>query len=197
MRELNSLLRIKANFSTAFHPQMDRQTERVNQEIEQYLHIFVNHHQNDWVEWLPIAEFAYNNQVHSSTHQTPFQLDSEQDPCLGTEPIHSGMIEATLDFITHMWKATDEAQSTLWKAAEDMAHFYDAHRAEAPEYIAGDQVWLDARDISTDQPTRKPSDKWLGPYKVNKVISHSAICLKLPTSMKIHPVFHVSKLRPF
>jgi Chromo (CHRromatin Organisation MOdifier) domain len=197
MRELNSLLGIKANFSMAFHPQMDRQMEQVNQEIEQYLRIFINHHQNDWVEWLPIAEFAYNNQVHSSTHQTPFQLNSRQDPCLGTEPIHSGTIKATLDFITHMQKAMDEAQSALQKATEDMAHFYDAHCAEAPEYIAGDQVWLDTWDISTDWPTKKLSDKWLRPYKVKKVISHSAIHLKLPTLMKIHPVFHISKLHPF
>jgi transposase InsO family protein len=113
MRELNSLLRIKANFSMALHPQTDGQTEQVNQEIEQYLRIFVNHHQNDWVEWLPITEFAYNNQVHSSTHQTPFQLDSGQDPCLGTEPLQSGTVEAASDFITRMRKATDEAQSAL------------------------------------------------------------------------------------
>ena len=72
MKELNSLLGIKANVSTAYHPQMDGQTEQVNQEIEQYLCIFVNHRQNDWVEWLPIAEFAYNNCIHSSTRQTPF-----------------------------------------------------------------------------------------------------------------------------
>jgi hypothetical protein len=143
MRELNLLLRIKANFSTVFHPQMDGQTEWVNQEIEQYLRIFVNHHQNDWVEWLPIAEFAYNNRVHSSTCQTSFQLDSRQDPCLGTEPLQFGTVEAASDFITQTWKATDKAQSTLQRAAEDMAHFYDAHQSEAPEYTIGDQVWLD------------------------------------------------------
>jgi hypothetical protein len=127
MRELNSLLGIKANFSMAFHPQMDGQTEWVNQEIKQYLRIFVNHHQNDWVEWLPIAEFAYNNQVHSSTCQTPFRLDSGQDPHLGMEPLRSGTAEAASDFITWMRKATDKAQSALRRAAEDMAHFYDAH----------------------------------------------------------------------
>jgi Chromo (CHRromatin Organisation MOdifier) domain len=113
------------------------------------------------------------------------------------EPVHSGTIEAASDFITQMQKATDEAQSALWKATDDMAWFYDTHHAEAPEYAIGDQVWLNAWDISTDHPTKKLSDKWLGPYKVDKVISHSAIHLKLPASMRIHPVFHVSKLHPF
>ena len=140
MKELNSLLGITANVSTAYHPQMDGQTEPVSQEKEQYLQIFVNNRQNDWADWLPIVEFAYNNQIHSSTQQTPFHLDSGQEPHLGTEPIHSGTVEAATDFITWMLNTMDEAQSALQKAAEDMAHFYDAHWSDAPEYAAGDSV---------------------------------------------------------
>ena len=55
----------------AYHPQTDGQTEHINQEIEQYLHIFINHHQNDWAEWLPLVEFSYNNKVQMSTGHTP------------------------------------------------------------------------------------------------------------------------------
>ena len=72
MKDLYKLLNIEGNFSTAHHPQTDGQTERTNQEIEQYLRIYVNHHQNDWAEWLPIAEFSYNNKIQSSTGQSPF-----------------------------------------------------------------------------------------------------------------------------
>jgi hypothetical protein len=50
--------------------------ERVNQELEQYLQVFVNEHQDDWDELLPMAEFQYNNHIHSRTQQTPFYLDS-------------------------------------------------------------------------------------------------------------------------
>ena len=175
MKELNSLLGITANVSTAYHPQTDGQTERVNQEIEQYLRIFVNHRQNDWADWLPMAEFAYNNWIHSSTHKTPFRLDSGQDPHLGTEPICPRVIEAATDFITWMQKTSEEAQSALHQAAKDMARHYDAHWTEALEYAVGDSVWLDAHNISIDCPARKLSDKWLGPYKVDKVISHSAL----------------------
>jgi hypothetical protein len=59
-----------------YHPQADGQTERVNQELEQYLQIFVNERQDDWDDLLPMVKFQYNNYIHSSTQQTPFFLDS-------------------------------------------------------------------------------------------------------------------------
>lgn len=67
MEDLYNLLNIEGSFSTACHPQTDGQTERINQEIEQYLRIHINHHQNDWAEWLLIAESSYNNKIQSST----------------------------------------------------------------------------------------------------------------------------------
>ena len=78
MRELYRLLGIEIGASTAYHPQTDRQTERVNQELKQYIRLFVNERQDNWnsLSLLPLAEFAYNNHVHSSTQQTPFFLDT-------------------------------------------------------------------------------------------------------------------------
>jgi len=67
MKELNEMLGIKSKLSTAFYPQTDRQTERVNQKLEQYLRMFIDHRQEQWPEWLGMAEFAYNNKAHSST----------------------------------------------------------------------------------------------------------------------------------
>src|SRR6202048_2221341 len=80
MKELYQLLGIEGNLSTAYHPQTDGQTERVNQEIEQYLRIFVNHHQDDWAEWVPLAEFSYNDKQNSSTGCSPFFLEYGQHP---------------------------------------------------------------------------------------------------------------------
>jgi len=67
MRELNGMLGIKSKLSTVFYPQMNGQTERVNQELEQYLRMFINHRQEQWPEWLGTAEFVYNNKTYSST----------------------------------------------------------------------------------------------------------------------------------
>src|ERR1700722_14439502 len=74
------MLGIALSTTTAYHPQSDGQTERVNQEVEQYLRVFVNEHQDDWDGLLPMAEFQYNNHGHSSTQQTPSLLDTGQHP---------------------------------------------------------------------------------------------------------------------
>ncbi len=88
MNALYDLLQIKGNTSTAFHPQMDRQTERVNQEIKKYLCIFVNHLQTDWAEWLSLAAFAHNNRMHSSTGKSPFEVNYGYNPAIlpGAKP---------------------------------------------------------------------------------------------------------------
>jgi hypothetical protein len=75
-RELYRLLGITLSTTMAYHPQADGQTERINQELEQYLRVFVNERQDDWDELLPMTEFQYNNHVHSRTQQTPFYLNS-------------------------------------------------------------------------------------------------------------------------
>jgi len=85
-QELYRLLGIKLAATTAYHPQGDGQTEWVNQELEQYLRLFTNQRQNDWVGILPFAEFQYNNQVHSSTQHPPFLLDTGHVSRMGFEP---------------------------------------------------------------------------------------------------------------
>ena len=79
-RALNSLLGITSNLSTARHPQMDGQTERLNQEMEQYLRIFCSKHQHDWADWLACAEFSINNKINSSTGYSPFFLNYGRNP---------------------------------------------------------------------------------------------------------------------
>ena len=198
MHELNKLLGIKVAASTAYHSQTDGQTERVNQEIEQYLRLFINQHQDDWLEWIPLAEFAYNNRVHSSTQTTPFMLDTGQHPRLGVEPVRETQLEALEDFITRMDAATNEAHSALTKAADDMARFYDLHRQAPPSYKLGDKVWLNAQNITTTRPMKKLDHKWLGLYKINKVVSWNAYGLEIPASFgRTHPVFSVVLLHPY
>jgi len=75
-KELYRLLGIRLSSSTAWHPQTDGQTEHVNQELNQFLCLFVNERQDDWYDLLPIAEFQHNNHVHSAMQQPPFLLDT-------------------------------------------------------------------------------------------------------------------------
>ena len=83
MKEFYAMTGVKANPSTAFHLQTDGQTEQVNQEIEVYLHAYVDHLQDNWAEWLSTVEFTLNNHEHSATRQTPFFLEYGQHPWNG------------------------------------------------------------------------------------------------------------------
>src|SRR5882724_10388898 len=88
---LCQLLGIKANLLTAYHPETDSQTEQVNQILEQYLQVYINYQQDDWVNLLPLAEFAYNNTSHSATIVTPFFTNKGFHPKLevSLEPVVS------------------------------------------------------------------------------------------------------------
>src|SRR5467141_2196146 len=181
-RSLSQLLGIRVVASTAYHPQTDGQTEWVNQEVEQFLQLFVNQQQDDWYEWLAIAEFAYNDRIHASTRSSPFMMDTGQNPRLGIEPLRESHLETLNDFASRMDAATKEAHSALSRAVDNMALFYDAHRREAPLYAVGDKVWLNGQNITTTHPMKKLDHKWLSLYPVEKVISRSTYRLKLPSS---------------
>ncbi|GLB45948.1 putative retrotransposable element tf2 155 kda protein type 1-like [Lyophyllum shimeji] len=196
-RELYRLLGIKLSTSTAYHPQSDGQTERVNQELEQYLRVFCNERQDDWDDLLPEAEFQYNNHVHSATKFTPFMLDTGWNPRMGFEPrpLNSNN-ETANEFFERMKLAQEEAKAALAKAKDDMARYYDQRRIPAPEYKPGDRVYLDASDIQTTRPSKKLSHRYLGPYTIERQVGPLAYKLRLPRSMsRLHPVFNAVKLR--
>jgi transposase InsO family protein len=98
MKELNKILGIQTRLSTAFHPQTNGQTKHANQELEQYLRLFVSHQQDDWPEWLAIGEFAYNNKIHSVMQVLPFYANYGFNPCMGFEPQRHMNVEAVDDF---------------------------------------------------------------------------------------------------
>jgi len=166
-RELYCLLGIKLASSTAWHPQTDGQTEHINQELDQYLWLFVNKQQDDWYDLLPIAEFQYNNHVHSATQQPPFLLDTGRLPCMGFKPRQNPSgLETVNEFMEIMRTAIDEAKSTIRKAQDDMKRYYDQRRTLALVFKPGNKVFLDALDIQTTCPSQKLSHRQLGPFVV-------------------------------
>ncbi|KAL5498856.1 hypothetical protein ACEPAH_1374 [Sanghuangporus vaninii] len=166
MKELYKLLHIEGNPSTAYHPQTDSQTERVNQELEQYLRLYVNHRQSDWADWLALAEFAYNNHEHSATKLFPFFVNSGVHPVGFTGIRTSSSNMSAEEFAKHVKGIHELAQANLVKANEDMKRFYDRHAGKSMEYEAGSKVFLDGRNIKTTRPTKKMDDKWFGPFEI-------------------------------
>jgi transposase InsO family protein len=195
-KELYKLLGIKIAASTAYHPQTDGQTERVNQELEQYIRLFTNERQGDWDDLLPMAEFQLNNRIHTSTQETPFMLDTGRHPRMGFEPrTGPSRIESASEFKERMKSALEEARSALTKAQEEMKTYYDRRRLPTPNFQPGDKVFLEASDIRTTRPSQKLAHRRLGPFEVVKKVGSHAYRLKLPRSMeRLHPVFPVVKL---
>ena len=130
MRELNEMLGIKSKLSMAFHPQTDGQTERVNQELEQYLRMFINHRQEQWPEWLGTAEFMYNNKAHSSTRTSSFKANYGQDPRMGFETRKKGKYTRAEKFIEKMKEIQEEAKAVLGKAQADMKKYTNKKRLD-------------------------------------------------------------------
>ena len=82
---LTNLMGIDHRLTTAYHPQGNGQTERTNQTIEQYLRHYINYEQNDWVTFLPMAQFAFNNAAHTTTRETPFYANHGYHPSITGE----------------------------------------------------------------------------------------------------------------
>jgi len=197
MRELNRMLGIESKMSTAFHSQTDSQTERVNQELEQYLRMFIDHRQEQWPDWLGTAEFAYNNKVHSSTKTSPFKANYGQDPRMGFEVRKKRKYKGAKKFVIKMKKVQKEAKAVLGKVQEEMKKYTDRKRAEVDEYKVGDLVMLSTKDLKyqmVGRRTEKLTERLVGPYKIKKIVSLNAVELELPNTIKIHLVVNVSRI---
>ncbi len=199
MKELYQMLDITQNTSTAFHPQTDGQTERVNQKIEKYLHIFINYWQDDWVDWLPLAEFTHNNHVHSATGKSPFMVLYGRNPhILPDSPVswrHKN--PTTSEFTETMSQIHKETRDALEKATENMKAQYDKKKKDAQEYQVRDKVWLDATNLHLPRPKKKLDNKRVGPFEITDKAGASAYKLKLPPHWKIHPRFNKKLLMPY
>ena len=190
--------------STAFHPETDGQTERNNRTLEQMLRIFVNYKQNDWDQHLIAAEFAYNNSKQASTGMSPFYLATGQNPFTPASLLCSSAIESnvhsTNEFLEHMSTLIKIASENLSEAQQRQSQYANTKRREEV-FQVGDKVLLSAKNISLDtqarRPTKKLQPRYIGPYEVIQVISPVAYKLKLPETLRIHPVFHVSLLKSY
>jgi transposase InsO family protein len=189
---------IELRLSTAYHPQTNGQTERVNQTLKQYLRHYVNYQQNDWAGLLPTAQLAYNNAAHSTTNETPFFANYGYHPVVYGEPIgktavaESARLKATGLKQLHLQLSRDIDFVNL-----RMKKYYDQQHEEGPDLRRGEKVYLLRRNIKTKRPSDKLDHLRLGPFKIEEKLGPVSYRLKLPYSMrKLHPVFHISLLEP-
>ena len=191
------LLDIKQKLSTAFHPETDGQTERVNQSLEQYLRMFSNYEQNNWSELLPMAEFSYNNSITTATGLSPFYANYGYHPETHWLVPRTSQNPAANTYAHWLQEVHQQCLERLEGTRKQMGKHADPHRVEHPLYQIGDKVLINAKNMRTRRPSKKLNHRYLGPFPITKLIGSKAVQVGLPKTMHCHNVFHVSLLEPY
>ncbi|UTT91961.1 hypothetical protein NDA17_003890 [Ustilago hordei] len=160
---------VKHSLSTAYHPQTDGQTERVNQVIEQYLRMYCNYEQNDWANLLDTAAFVYNNTVHNSIGVSPFFA------CYGWNPKAHPDIPQRLgvndpgrfEYLMDGKERCKYLQEQIREAQRRSVDQYNRKHKDI-EFKVGDMVYINRRNWKTRRPTPKLDTRFAGPYPVQE-----------------------------
>ena len=140
-----------------------------------------------------MAEFAVNNKAHMATKVLPFMANYGRELRMGGDIRKRGKVEKATEFVKRMKKVYEEAEAALKKAQEDMKRQADKRRKETEDWKKRNRVLLSTKDlVFKERPARKLVDQYVGPYTIEEVVSTNTVKLRLPTSMRIHPVVNVS-----
>jgi len=189
-------IRAKPRLATAHHQQSNGQVERANAVIEQYLRCYCSSAQNEWCFYLPLCEMSYNNSIHKSIAQTPFHANYGFDPncVIDSPPI---LLKDSASVLTRDWSSHFNAlRQHLVKAKEDFKKYADNKKSVGPDFKVNDLVML-RRYYFTNEPSRKLSTQYLGPFKIIEKRERMNYRLELPENLHLHPVFHISQLEPY
>jgi hypothetical protein len=203
-RSLNARMGTSLGFSTADHPRTDGQTEIVNQWLDQYLRMYSCYQQDDWCDYLPLAEFAYNSATHASAGMSPFfylygfhPRGPDDAVPLPIDPKDRRLTDANAtERAERMASIHKHLHQQLVHAKELQKKYFDRKRAEPPPYVVGDMVLIDTENLNLRRPSVKLSPRFVGPYEIIEQVSPLNFKLDLPSSLKIHPVLHVQVLKP-
>ncbi|XP_034031471.1 uncharacterized protein LOC117515042 [Thalassophryne amazonica] len=153
--------------TSGYHPQANGQVERANQELEKGLRILASHSPSNWAAQLHWVELAHNQLLTSAT--------------------------ALIQHCRRIWV---RARRTLLKTSSSYKAAADRHRSPAPPYVPGQQVWLSTRDLPLRGTVRKLAPRFVGPFPITRVINPVSVHLRLPGALRVHPTFHVSRVKP-
>lgn len=190
------MLGATASLSSGFHPQTNGQTERINQELETALRCMASQNPSSWSSQLLWVEYAHNSLVCSSTGLSPFQCAYGFQPPLFPAQEKEVSCPSVQAFIRRCRRTWLRARSSLLRSVGRYSTTANRRRSPAPIYQVGQQVWLSTQDLPLRVESKKMAPKFIGPFTIQKVISPAAVQLKLPRSMRVHPTFHVSKVKP-
>ena len=197
-QQLWKLCNTQLKMSTAYHPQTDGQTERANRTLEDILRHYVSNKQDDWDEHLTAAEIAVNSGVQASTGFTPYYLNYGDHPVF-PPPVQFDDVsnESVYDMMQKLQNNIELAKRNMQNAKDRQTHYANHHRRDF-SFKEGEEVWLSTKNLKLPKGiTRKLSNRYTGPFKINEVVSPTTYKLALPGAWNIHPVFHISLLKKY
>jgi len=149
MDEFTKVLGTKRQLSTAYHPQTDSQTERINQEIGTFLWHYVNYQQDNWTDWLSIAEFQYNDKKHAVTGRTLFKLKFGRHSWKG-DLIVQMEIPQVEEFVKELQKSWEQATNVMEEAQKNMKRQFNKKRRNPKGLKVVDHMWLENKNIQSN-----------------------------------------------
>nr|GEX31819.1 putative reverse transcriptase domain-containing protein [Tanacetum cinerariifolium] len=200
-KTLQKALWTRLDMSTAYHPQMDRRSERTIQTLEDMLRACVIDFGGSWDVHLPLAEFSYNNSCHSSIQSAPFEAlygRKCRSPVLWDEIRESRLIGPEL-----VQETTDKVVliKEKLKAARDRQKSYADNKRKPIKFEAGDQVLLRVspwKGVMHFEKKGKLAPRYVGPFEILERIGPVAYRLRFPEELSsVHDIFHVSNLKKF
>ena len=171
---------------------------------------YIGPDQVDWVDWLKCAQFSINNAYTESIGMTPHYLLFGTNP---KTPFHLALLRqctqvadeklqnpSAVQLATQLQERVERARQCLHVARDRQQARSDKVRKPV-RYEVGDQVLLHTQHFTFKSPkgalVRKLLPRWIGPFTVEQTVGQVAYKLQLPVHLRMHPVFHVSKLRPY
>ena len=205
-------LEFRQRLSTAFHPQTDGQTERMNRVVEDMVRHYVGPYHDDWDTKLGLVEFAINNAWQASIGDTPFHAIYGEHPftplSLQVRTEARSRSPAEQKWLASYAERAARAKASI-AAAQDRQKAYADTSRRAVKYSRDQYVWLSAKHVhfKAGGPV-KFLPKYIGPFKITEEIGPrdpttgqvqtvTACRLQLPDNYRLHPVFHVSLLKPY
>lgn len=194
-RHLQTAFGAKLQMSSAYHPQTDGQTERMNKTLEDTLRHYIGPFQDNWEQLLPMAEFSINNAISDASGATAFLLNYGQHPDTPTV-VALRQVHPDVNRFVGRWSALLQHAKACLQAAQSRQKLWADKKRRDESYQVGDLVLLSVKHFRLPKGhTPKLSPRFVGPFKICKVISNTAYALELPEHIRMHNVFHVSALR--
>jgi hypothetical protein len=185
----------KHAMSTAFHPQTDGQTERSNQTLEAYLRHFVNYKQDNWLSYLPMAQLAINNQLSSTTKETPFWANHGRHPDLWQEALPSVEAQSGIDIAKQLQDAYGRMTAAITTMQKNATSRQSQFKKD-PQLKEGDRVYVLTKNFGTKRPSKKLDHVKVGPFLIIQQTGPVNYRVALPSDTRKHQTFHVSQLEP-